>query len=361
MIRSYTPGVTNAKGGVVKQGAIELVRNPYFTQWSQAAQPDGYPDQIDGSYGLSSAKQVSMVKRGALDVMADDSPPPGQVSQLNTSYSSQSYDVVLPRTFGFAMNTTLAPFNDVRVRRALNYAVDRNRLVAIAGGPQLSQVACQILPPAFPGHRPYCPYTLNPGNGSGKWSAPDLEKAARLVAESGTSKIPITVWTPNHFPLKPWGHYLVKVLGSLGYDAHQYVVPGNTGDQGLNNYFGHLKKPKQSARVQISFYGWYPDYFSPSGFVAPLFGCTSIPAGTNTSHFCEAPIKTQMQRALAEQSSDPAVAGAAWAGVDRSIVNQAPWVAMPTPKQVYFVSSRIGNFEVSPQWGVLLSQLWVQQ
>ena len=66
-----------------------------------------------------------------------------------------------------------------------------------------------------------------------------------------------------------------------------------------------------------------------------------------------------MRRALSEQASNPAVAGAAWAEVDRSIVNQAPWVTMPTPRQVYFVSQRIGNFQVSPQWGILLSQLWI--
>ena len=67
-----------------------------------------------------------MVKQGELDVMADDSPPPDQLSQLNTAYPSQLHDVALPWTYGFAMNTTLAPFNDLRVRQALNFAVDRN-------------------------------------------------------------------------------------------------------------------------------------------------------------------------------------------------------------------------------------------
>ena len=66
-----------------------------------------------------------------------------------------------------------------------------------------------------------------------------------------------------------------------------------------------------------------------------------------------------MNKALAVQASDPAAAGEAWAGVDRSIVDQAPWLALPTPLQVYFVSTRTSNVQVSPQWGMLLSQLWI--
>jgi hypothetical protein len=66
-----------------------------------------------------------------------------------------------------------------------------------------------------------------------------------------------------------------------------------------------------------------------------------------------------MNKALAVQASEPAAAGEAWGGVDRSIVDRAPWLELPTPLQVYFMSSRTGNVQVSPQWGMLLSQLWI--
>ncbi len=344
MIASYTPG---------PKGAIELVRNPRFAQWSQAAQPEGYPNRIEGSYGISSANQVSMINHGGLDVMADDSPPADQLRQLNTTYPSQFHDVVLPWTFGFAMNIHQYPFDDPRVRQALNFAVDRNQLVTDAGGPQLNQISCQILPPDFPGYRPYCPYTLNPNRSSGKWSAPDPSTAQQLVNASGTREARIIVWTPDQFPQKSWGGDLVSVLKSLHYQARLNVLSPN-------RFWGEINDPRASAGVQISFYGWQPDYFSPSGFVAPLFDCTFIRHGSNTSHFCKVPVQAEMRRARAVQASYPAVAGEAWAGIDRSIVNLAPWVTMPTPKQVYFVSSRTGNFQVSPQWGILLGQLWIR-
>jgi ABC-type oligopeptide transport system, periplasmic component len=74
-IASYSPAVTNKQTGAIeKVGKIELMRNPYFAQWSQAAQPDGYPDQIDGSYGISPANQVSMINHGKLDVTGTPRP-----------------------------------------------------------------------------------------------------------------------------------------------------------------------------------------------------------------------------------------------------------------------------------------------
>src|SRR5207342_529749 len=60
MIASYTPGA---------DGSIDLVRNPQFSEWSQAAQPDGYPERLEGSFGIPAEQQVSKVEQGELDVM----------------------------------------------------------------------------------------------------------------------------------------------------------------------------------------------------------------------------------------------------------------------------------------------------
>ena len=57
---------------------------------------------------------------------------------------------------------------------------------------------------------------------------------------------------------------------------------------------------------------------------------------------------------------DPAAAGALWAEIDRAIVDQAPYLWLVNPIAVDFVSERVGNYQCSPQWGVLLNQLWVR-
>ena len=67
-----------------------------------------------------------------------------------------------------------------------------------------------------------------------------------------------------------------------------------------------------------------------------------------------------MNSALAEEVSKPAAADEKWAQIDRSIVDQAPWLSLPTHRQVYFVSPRTGNVQVSSYWGILLGQLWIR-
>jgi peptide/nickel transport system substrate-binding protein len=64
----------------------------------------------------------------------------------------------------------------------VNFALDRQAAVNIFGGKNLATPTCQILPPGFPGYKPYCPYTLHPGT---TWSAPDLAKAQALMKASG--------------------------------------------------------------------------------------------------------------------------------------------------------------------------------
>ena len=66
---------------------------------------------------------------------------------------------------------------------------------------------CQMLPPDFPGHQGYCPYTT--GAGDGAWHGPDMAKALRLVRESGTTNVPVTVWSFNNGLGKAAGSYLV--------------------------------------------------------------------------------------------------------------------------------------------------------
>src|SRR5215831_20408627 len=113
-----------------------------------------------------------------------DLPPADRLNEMSTKYANQVYVNPLTAVLYFAMNVRIPPFNNLKARQAVNYATDRNALVKIYGGPKLAAPTCQVLPPGFPGYKPYCPYTKNPGR---TWSAPDLAKAKRLVKESGTA------------------------------------------------------------------------------------------------------------------------------------------------------------------------------
>ena len=160
-----------------------LFRNPRFRPWSGQAQPGGYPGRIVLRLGIAPGPAVAAVEHGRADVLL--SPPPAGLPALATHYPSQLHSGPLGATIGLVLNTRVRPFNILAARQALNYAVDRNRLIDLIGGPLTAQPTCQILPPGLPGYQRYCPYTLNPGP-AGVWTAPNLARAEHLVSASGT-------------------------------------------------------------------------------------------------------------------------------------------------------------------------------
>ena len=99
-----------------------------------------------------------------------------------------------------------------------------------------------MLPPGFPGYQGYCPYTA--GAGDGAWHGPDMEQARRLVRESGTRNMPVTVWSPDVRAGKAAGSYLVGLLDDLGYRARLHAVS-------LDQFFADIYNPRLKIQVSI--------------------------------------------------------------------------------------------------------------
>ena len=192
-----------------------MIRNPYFREWSHAAQPDGFPDRIVWRLGATGEAAVTAVERGNADYTLDP-PPPDRLPELRTRFASQLDVDPTDETIFMGLNTRRRPFTDPRVRQALSYAIDRGKLAQLLG--QDSHPICQMLPPYIPGHQPYCPYTLNPSD-AGVWHAPNLRKAQSLIAASGIRGTPITIWNQHGFStdFTASARYLVSLLDRLGY------------------------------------------------------------------------------------------------------------------------------------------------
>jgi peptide/nickel transport system substrate-binding protein len=355
MTQSISPAHGSAGGHSLAFGTWTLVRNPHFHQWSADAQPDGYPNKIVLRQGDDPQQAVDKVERGSLDVVAQV--PANRLSDVAAHYTQQFHSEPLGVTSALAMNTRVPPFDRVTVRRALNYAIDRRRIVGLAGGPLAAQPTCQILPPNLPGYEPYCPYSLNPGP-SGTWSAPDLTRAEQLVAASGTrgTKVTLVVQTADATnPTATIGAYLVSVLGRLGYRASLKVLPISTFYSTLGDSRSH---------VQIGWFNWVQDYPAPSDFIAPNLTCRAFvphnPANINVAEFCNPKIDAAGQRAQALEAAAPGAASSAWAAIDRRITDQAPWLPLYNLRLDVATSGRVGNFQYHPFFGLLPSQLWVR-
>ena len=323
---------------------IRYVRNPYFREWSHAAQPDGYPDEIELRFGLSQARAVREVEQGRAD-WSGDNITAQQLPALQRSYPGRLHGFSIPTTDFFKLNTSLPPFDDVRVRRALNFALDRGRIARMYGGSALAMPTCQILPPGVAGYRRYCPYTRNPSS-TGRWSGPDLARARRLVAASGRHGTPVTVWGWTDDPtISPAViRYAATVLRQLGYPTKVRLVP--------HAYLGE-PRPRDASTIQLIAAGWGD---TPFGFFKTWFACT----GANTDGaFCDPRIDAAIKRAQALKATNPRAAADAWAELDRQLVDRAAWAPMIDEHAIDFVSARVHNYQAHPYWGIIADQLWI--
>ena len=337
MIESYVPG-----------RALTLVRNPYFRVWSRAARPDGFPDEIQ--FRLAGLQGVTAVERGRADVAFLSSTQTEDVKALADSQSALR--VAGPRAPGAGdvflfLNTTHPPFDDVRVRQAVNYAIDRGAISASYGGPGFAEPTCQPRPPGTVGFQRYCPYTAAPGQ-TGEWKAPDLAAARRLVAASGTRGMKVTIWT--------YPRLLGAGRGGSGPSAREAGLPGeHQASRESLTPTGRELSDEKTRGVQAGMLGWFG---LPRAASFLLTGFTCKPR--NLSFFCDRRVDAEIARALKLEATDQDAAQALWARIERDVVDLAPEVPLFTPTDVNIVSKRVGNYQYNPEWGILFDQLWVR-
>jgi len=334
-----------------------LDRNKFFHVWSADAQPAGYPDKIIEKYGQTISDEVTAVQNGQADEVFDgDVIPADRLSELNgAQYAKQVHVNALTADWYFALNTKTKPFNNVKARQAINYAADRNAYVKIGGGPSLAVPTCQILPPNFPGYKPYCPYTA--GGGTTKWTGPDIAKAKALVKASGTAGMKVVVNATTDETGKALAAQMVSDLNKIGYKASTQLLNGSI-------QYPYIQNSNNASKWNVAYSAWYQDYPAPSDFLNVLLGCGSIhahsDASPNIAEFCDPSIQSQMTKAETMGVTNPAGANNIWAQVDHAVTDQAPWVDMFNPKQIDFLSKRVHGYQWNPQWYILIDQQWLK-
>ena len=297
-------------------------RNP---QWSGANAkllpqiPSGHVDRIEVDVLRNPSTQVNDVESGRYDWMGNP-PPADRYAAVKSKYEGSQFKVEPTiSTYFFWMNTTQAPFDDVKVRQAVNYAIDSRALERIYAG-QVTGTQ-QILPPGMPGYKRLDLYPHS------------LAKAKELVAAAKPSDREITVWTDNESPNDEAGEYLEGVLKQLGFETTLKIV-------NADNYFGVIGN-ESTPNLDIGFANWFEDYPHPNDFFQPLLSGESIvPSGaTNLARIDDPELNAKITR-LAEGPLTPQVEGE-YAELDREFMEQAPWAPYGTSTLPTFVSSEI--------------------
>jgi peptide/nickel transport system substrate-binding protein len=362
-IRAGVPGTGPYKleSPMTRDGLV-LVRNEYFQEWSAGAQPDGNVDRIEWTFGGTPDELADAVANDEADYLVAGDHPPSGIDDLRVEFAAQVHEHPHLDLIYLSLNTKLPPFKDEDVRRALNFAVDRERIVEFFGGPSAARLTCQILPPNTPGYEPYCPYTVDPGPG-GQWTGPDMEEAQRLVRRSGTAGTHVTFWYSPAFSGSPkaQANYFVNLLEDLHFEVDLKSTAGaidwrHDPSAAYDAHFDALRDPGRG--IQIAPAGWVADFPSASSFIATLLKCNLFPT-FNYGGFCDRDVDRMMEDAAQIPTADPA-SGRAWAEVDHAITDQAPFVSLVNGVRVDFVSSRLRNYQYNPVWGLLLAQVWVR-
>jgi peptide/nickel transport system substrate-binding protein len=339
------PGTGPYKIVDVGNTEVRFTRNPFFREWSHAAQPAGNPGAIVWRSVPTPQAAVAAIEHGQADWMFGLIPK-AEYRQLRLQDPAQLHSSPQFAVDFAHINTHRAPFNDVRVRQALDYAIDRGKIVQLYGGPSFATPTCQPVTPGLPGYRRYCPYTLHP-RPDGAWSAPDLARARRLVHESGTLGQRVDIWGESDNPYIPRTvpAYFAAVLRSLGYRVHLHDVPTAAISNAMRRHF------------QLSIDGdWLAAYPDPSSYIPPFFSCGG---GNNGGYYCSPPLDRQMQQASQFELDDPAKAAATWTAIDHQLTDNAVWVPTVNEREVDLVSKRLRNYEYNPVWGFLADQAWL--
>jgi peptide/nickel transport system substrate-binding protein len=267
------------------------------------------------------------------------------LAALKTRVPAQLHPATIPTTAFYPLNTRLRPFDDVRVRRALNLAIDRRALVQRYGGPDQAMPTCQLLPPGIPGYHRDCPYTRSPGS-AGKWTAPSLAEAKRLVAASGTRGAVVRIADGSSGNLSA-DHYVARVLRQLGYRASVLSAP--------DAYFARHQDIFK--HVQMHQVTWGD---TPYSYFATWFSCGGLFREFNYGWSCDRRLMSEDRRAQSLWATNPRGANLAWAAIDRQIVARATLLPLVDLKGIDFVSARVRHYQFHPYSGIIADQLWLR-
>jgi peptide/nickel transport system substrate-binding protein len=283
-----------------------MEKNPEFEALDIPDIPTGNIDKITTVIIKDAAKQAQDVLDNELDRMQD--PPPADLKPTVLEQASDRYEEhTTSSTYYFFMNVREAPFDDPKVREAVNYGIDKPALARLFAG-ELAP-GCTFLPPGFPGYDEEfdttgCPY----GDPS---QPPDIEKAQSLIQEAGAEGEPVTVYSNNDDPSDKVGQAYADMLNEIGLDAEVKILDGGVYFQTIGN---------EKTHAQTGFSNWFADFPHPLNFYFLVDGDSIQPTNNqNFGNVDDKQINDEIDRLSLE--TDTQAVAEDWAALDEYLIS----------------------------------------
>jgi len=258
MTRNPPPGVGPYKiTRSVPNRGFTLEKVPEFADYGIDGVPTGHLDTIDITIVKNQQRQTDDVINNKVDYLIDP-PPADRLREVQDKAKGRFEPYVTNSTYYVFMNTREKPFDDERVRQAVNYAIDKRAMQRIFGG--LLAPSCNFLPPGMKGYEKIepCPY-------GDPTAEPDVEKARQLIQEAGAEGASVTVWGNDEDPSKPVTEYVADVMSQIGLNAKPRIVEASVYFQTIGN---------QKTKAQAGFANWFQDFPHPANFMFLINGAS---------------------------------------------------------------------------------------
>jgi ABC-type transport system substrate-binding protein len=309
-----------------------MVRNPYYTG------PDGYVDGVDIMVGGDSATAVMMLERNEVDVVTIVSPVDAVRFERDPRLRSWLVRVPVVGTDYLFMNTEMKPFDNVLLRRAVSYAVNKPRLVKLTGG--FYSVANGIVPPTMPWTNSALPdYGYEP------------DKARALLREAGyPNGLKTTleyIQDGSVFPRLAEG--VQQDLREIGIDADLRPV----------NFSAFIMRAGSRRQLPFGVWGWFQDYPDPSDFLNVLFNGAGITESDCNNIFFYNNPKVNELLDTAAQSVDPDERTRNFRKAEAAILQDAPVVPLTHDVMPVLYNPRVHGVQPHPVWLWRFEWMWL--
>jgi peptide/nickel transport system substrate-binding protein len=288
--------------------------------------PKGNVDTITTKIIKSQERITQDVISGELD-FSHDPPPADLLPEVRSTNKDRYKEFAVVDIRYFWMDQNISPFDDIKVRQAVNYAVDKRAISRLYGG--LLQPTCNFLPPNMQGYEELDPCPYGDPN-----APPDIEKARQLIKEAGAEGEKVTVWGNTDNPTPKTTEYMADVLNKIGLDAEPRILDAGVYYQTIGN---------AKTKAQAGFAGWFQDFPHPANFFQ-IVTETGI-APTNSINYGDVN-DPEVTGAYEELKQEPELESVAdqWAEADRKLVEGAYIVPWGNSKETVHLSERM-DFE----------------
>lgn len=293
-----------------------------------------YLDQVTFEIGQEPVVALLRLQNGEVDVPGDGIPPAKfQEVMADPAQAERVVEGGQLHTGYVTMNVTTPPFDNVKVRQAVNMAINKDRIIQVING--RAKPATQPLPPTMPGYTEgYAGYAYDP------------EAAKALLAEAGVADgFETDLYAMNTDPNPRIAQAIQQDLAAIGIKANiQSLAQANVIEAG-----GAGTAPM----IWSGGMAWIADFPDPSNFYGPILGCGgAAEGGWNWAKYCNADLDAAAT--AADAMSDPAKAAdrlKAWSDIYMKVMEDAPWAPVFNEERYTMKSPRMGgadNLYVDP-------------